>query len=208
MIIFGFVRAILSRNPRHTAEPFVVEIYSPKSIPGERIKRFSLETLHDNRELVLVSVLRDALIHSLPVELGCDDAGRIDHVEIRSTSDYEEWDIGIITGEIQMISIDEFGMGQNNFDNPDLATVIMKSESTVELYLNLQRSERGTKTAQLLLLQQAYEKQWVVTVKFYNQPVQGRAPAKVIVSVQVGQPTLLITDVPLGGGRDLIPPIR
>lgn len=32
--VFGYVRAIVSRDPRHTAPPFLVEIYSPKAKPG------------------------------------------------------------------------------------------------------------------------------------------------------------------------------
>jgi hypothetical protein len=196
MIVFGFVRAILSRGPTHTEDPFIVEIYSPKAEPGTRTKRFSLGNLQDNRELVLVSVLRDALVHSFPVELGCDDAGRIDHVEVRASTDYEEWEVGSLTGEIKTISIDESGIGMNNFDNPDLATVVISSEPPVKLFLNLQRAERLTKMAQLSLLQQAFENKWTLTIRYYNQPVEGLEPVKVIIGVQIGQGTPQITDIP------------
>jgi len=185
--IFGFVRAILSRDPRHTAPPLVVEIYSPRAQPGQRTKRFHMEEVCDNRELVLVSVLRDALIHSYPVELGCDEDGRIDHVEIRTRVFYEEWEEETITGKVTLISVDEFGFGKDNFVNPDIATVIISSGATVKLYLNLQRAEKETKMAQLSLLQHAYENGSNVTVKYQNHPLGGGKIAKVIVGVQLGE---------------------
>jgi hypothetical protein len=183
-----------------------VEIYSPKAEPGQRIKRFSLGELQDNRELVLVSVLRDALVHSFPVELGCDDAGCIDHVEVRASTDYEEWEVGTLTGEINMISIDESGIGMSNFDNPDLATVVIASDPVITLFLNLQRAERLTKMAQLSLLQQAFENKWTVTIKYYNQPVEGLEPVKVIIGVKIGQGPLQITNIPHRIVRDSGPP--
>ena len=187
--ISGFVRAILSRDTRHTAPPFVVEIYSPRSQPGERTKRFHLEEVCDNRELVLVSMLRDALTHSYPVELGYDEDGRIDHVEIRSRVSYEEWEEETITGKVTLISVDESGIGDNNFVNPDIATIVINSGTKVKLYLNLQRAERETKIAQLSLLQQAYENDFKVTIKYQNHPLGGGKVAKVIVGVQLGEST-------------------
>lgn len=184
--IFGFVRAIRSRDPRHTAPPFVVEIYSPGAKPGKRTKRFHLEEVCDNRELVLVSVLRDALIHSLPVELGCDKDGRIDHVEIRTTTYYEEWKGETITGGVKMISVDESVLGQAKWVNSDLATVVISSGFDTTLYLILQRAERETKMAQLSLLRHAYENDSDVTVKYQEHPLGGGATAKVIVGVRLG----------------------
>lgn len=185
--VFGYVRAILSRDPRHTAPPFVVEIYSPKAKPGKRTKRFNLKEVCDNRELVLVSLLRDAMIHSLPVELSCDDEGFIDSIDMRSTTFYEEWKIETITGKIKMISVDEFGLGKANQENPDLATVVISSKSDIKLYLNLQRPIIETKIAQLSLLQHAYENNSDITIKYHNRPVGGGKAVKIINGVQLGE---------------------
>jgi len=116
-----------------------------------------LEEICDNRELVLVSVLRDALVQSLPVKVGYNSENMlIDSVEVRTRTDYEEWEIQEISGKIKMISVDEFGLGKGNLVNPNLATIILSSGSNVKLFLNLQRAERETKLAQLSLLQQAF----------------------------------------------------
>jgi len=188
--IYGFVRAIESRDPSHTAPPFVIELYSPTAKPGERTKRFQLEEVCDNRELVLVSVLRDALIHSLPVKVGYNnDSKLIDSVEVRTRTDYEEWQKETIIGKIKMISVDEFGLGEGNIINPNLATVVVLSGSDVKLFLNLQRAERETKLAQLSLLQQAYKDQTEVTLKYENRPVGGGKTVKVIIGVQLGATT-------------------
>jgi len=188
--IYGFVRAIESRDPSHTAPPFVIELYSPTAKPGERTKRFQLEEVCDNRELVLVSVLRDALIHSLPVKVGYNnDSKLIDSVEVRTRTDYEEWQKETIIGKIKMISVEEFGLGEGNIINPNLATVVVLSGSGVKLFLNLQRAERETKLAQLSLLQQAYKDQSEVTLKYENRPVGGGKTVKVIIGVQLGATT-------------------
>ena len=188
--IYGFVRAIESRDPSHIAPPFVIELYSPTAKPGERTKRFQLEEVCDNRELVLVSVLRDALIHSLPVKVGYNnDSKLIDSVEVRTRTDYEEWQTETIIGKIKMISVDEFGLGEGNIINPNLATVVVLSGSNVKLFLNLQRAEKETKLAQLSLLQQAYKDQSEVTLKYENRPVGGGKTVKVIIGVQLGATT-------------------
>jgi len=185
--IYGFVRAIESRDPSHTAPPFVIELYSPTAKPGKRTKRFQLEQVCDNRELVLVSVLRDALIHCLPVKIGYNnDSKLIDSVEVRTRTDYEEWQKETIIGKIKMISVEEFGLREGNIINPNLATVVILSGSSVKLFLNLQRAERETKLAQLSLLQQAYKDQSDVTLKYENRPVGGGKTVKVILGVQLG----------------------
>jgi hypothetical protein len=186
-IIFGFVRAIETRDTSHTAPPFVVELYSPTAKAGERTRRFHLEEVCDNRELVLVSVLRDALVQSLPVKVGYNSENMlIDSVEVRTRTDYEEWEIQEISGKIKMISVDEFGLGKGNLVNPNLATIILSSGSSVKLFLNLQRAERETKLAQLSLLQQAFRDKSDVTIKFENRPIGGGKSVKMIIGVQLG----------------------
>ena len=193
--IYGFVRAIESRDPSHTAPPFVIELYSPTAKPGKRTKRFQLEQVCDNRELVLVSVLRDALIHCLPVKIGYNnDSKLIDSVEVRTRTDYEEWQKETIIGKIKMISVEEFGLREGNIINPNLATVVVLSGSGVKLFLNLQRAERETKLAQLSLLQQAYKDQSDVTLKYENRPVGGGKTVKVIIGVQLGATTEISPD--------------
>lgn len=207
--IFGFVRAIRSRDPRHTAPPFVVEIYSPRAPLGKRTKRFHLKRVRDNRELVLVSVLRDALIHALPVELGYDDAQskQIDHVEIRTRTSFAEAEIdyffagepvkkrGSIEGKVITISVRELGMGKGNVWNGGEAVVIIspKEEDTAKeplwLHLDLQRPDKEVKMAQLSLLRHAYEDGSDVMVVYEN--VGNR---QWIVRVIVGQTVL-------GGGK-------
>jgi hypothetical protein len=188
-IIHGFVRAIESRDPSHTAPPFVVELYSPNAKPGERTKRFHLEEVCDNRELVLVSVLRDALVHSLPVRLGYDKGKMlIDSVEVRTRTFYEQWETGKITGAVKVISVDEFGLGKGNVINPNLVTVVIGSGSGTDttLYLNLQRAGTETKMAQLSMLKQAYQNNSVVTIRYENKPVGGGKTVKLIIGVQLG----------------------
>lgn len=186
-IIFGFVRAIETRDTSHVAPPFVVELYSPTAKAGERTKRFHLEEVCDNRELVLVSVLRDALVQSLPVKIGYNSDMLIDSVEVRTRTDYEEWEVQEISGKIKMISVDEFGLGKGNLVNPNLATIVLSSGS--KLFLNLQRAERETKLAQLSLLQQAFRDKSDVTIKFENRPVGGGKSVKMIIGVQLGVST-------------------
>lgn len=187
-IIFGFVRAIECRDPSHTAPPLVVELYSPTARPGERTKRFHLEEVCDNRELVLVSVLRDALIHSLPVKIGYNVHNKlIDSVEVRTRTGYEEWETETITGKIKMISVNEFGIGEGNSVNPNLASVVLWSDFDVRLFLNLQRAERVTKLAQLSMLQWAYKNEFDVTLRYENMPVGGGKTVKVITGVQFGE---------------------
>ena len=85
-----------------------------------------------------------------------------------------------------MISVDEFGLGEGNLVNPNLATIILSSGSNVKLFLNLQRAERETKLAQLSLLQQAFRDEADVTIKFENRPVGGGKSVRVIIGVQLG----------------------
>lgn len=189
------MRAIEIRDTSHTAPPFVVELYSPTAKAGERTKRFHLEEVCDNRELVLVSVLRDALVQCLPVKIGYNSENMlIDSVEVRTRTDYEEWEIQEISGKIKMISVDEFGLGKGNLVNPNLATIIISSGSNVKLFLNLQRAERETKLAQLSLLQQAFRDKSDVTIKFENRPVGGGKSVKMIIGVQLG----VSTEISLG----------
>lgn len=207
--IFGFVRAILSRDPRHTAPPFEVEIYSPRAPLGQRTKRLHLKGVRDNRELVLVSVLRDALIHAFPVELGYDDeqSKQIDHVEIRTRTSFAEAEIdhffagesvkkgGSIEGKVITISVDEFGMGKGNVWNGGEVVVIIspKEEDNAKeplwLHLDLQRPDKEVKMAQLSLLRHAYEDGSDVMVVYENLGNQGW-----IVRVIMGQTVL-------GGGK-------
>lgn len=207
--IFGFVRAIQSRDPRHTAPPFVVEIYSPRAPLGKRTKRFHLKGVRGNRELVLVSVLRDALIHALPVELGYDDAQskQIDHVEIRTRTSFAEAEIdyffagepmkkrGSIEGKVITISVRELGMGKGNVWNGGEAVVIIspkeedKAKEPLWLHLDLQRPDKEVKMAQLSLLRHAYEDGSGVMVVYENA-----GNRQWIVRVIVGQTVL-------GGGK-------
>lgn len=192
--VFGYVRAIKSYDPTRSPA-FSVEIYLPTAAPAKRTQWFSLDKVCDNRELVFVSLLRDALVHSLPVELRYDKIRFINHVEIRTRTYYEEGKIGTIEGKVKMISVDEFGIWKGNTDYPNTATVVISSKTSYkELYLNLQRSEKDTKMAQLLLLKQAYEDDSKVTVRYQNAPtLGGKGTVKLIVGVQVGSYGKVIT---------------
>jgi hypothetical protein len=193
--IFGLVRAIRSRDPRHTAPPFVVEIYSPIAPLGEQTKSFNLEEVRDNRELVLVSVLRDALIHELPVELGYDEQSKqIDHVEIRTSWAEAFLDIllkhfvvhgaelvkkgGSIEGKVITISVDESGMGEVIISPKEED----KAKEPLWLHLDLQKPDKEVKMAQLSLLRHAYEDGTDVIVVYENVGNRQR-----IVRVIVGQ---------------------
>ncbi|GAG65587.1 unnamed protein product [marine sediment metagenome] len=120
-------------------------------------------------------------------KLSCDDEGFIDSIDMRSTTFYEEWKIETITGKVKMISVDEFGLGKANQENPDLATVVISSKSDIKLYLNLQRPIIETKIAQLSLLQHAYENNSDITIKYHNRPVGGGKAVKIINGVQLGE---------------------
>lgn len=198
--VFGFVRAIHSRDPRHTAPPFIVEIYSPTSPPGTRTKRFHLEEVCDNRELVLVSLLRDALAHALPVQLGFDKKGQIDHVEIRTRTYFEEGKFKAITGRVKMISVNEFGMGKENWYVPNLAGVYIspKAGKARLMCLNLQMPDKQTKMAQLSLLRRAYEDGSDVTVSYQDIPVAKNVKEFPVNKVKLGKTLHLIVGVQLG----------
>lgn len=185
----GYVRAILSRSPTHAAASFVVELYSPGAKPGQRTKRYDLDKVGDNRELVMVSVLRDALIHSLPVCLGFDKSQKISDVELFAAAPYDDWPTDSITGYITMISIDEGGLGTTTAPQPDLATVFLTTHDGVKqkLYLNLQEARPITKATQLDLLRHAYHAgDTQVTVAYQTRPVSPGKVARLIVGVQLG----------------------
>lgn len=184
----GYVRAILSRSPSHTAASFVVELYSPSAQPGQRTQRYDLDKVGDNRELVMVSILRDALIHSLAVHLGFDQSKKITDVEILAAAPYDEWPMATVTGQVVMITVNEGGLGTTNVSSPDLATIVITEHdgNKQTLYLNLEEAQPQTKQAQLALLRHVYASEAKLTVTYQNRPVSPGKTARIIVGVQIG----------------------
>ncbi len=152
----GFVRAIKSLSPDR-APAFAVELYCPTASITKRTQWFTSDKVEHNRELVFVSLLRDALIHALPVEITYDSLRFIVSVDIRTQYNYEQEKPNKIKGNITGLIVNEHGIGKSNWGIPDLATVQIDNKGTGKvLYLNLQRGNRETTSAQLSLLRQAY----------------------------------------------------
>jgi len=200
--VFGYVRAIKSFNPTRSPA-FAVEIYVPTATPDKRVQWFSSYEVRDNRELVFVSLLRDALVHSLPVELYYDELGFIVDVEVRTTIFYEGGESGTVTGQVRMLSVDEFGLWKDNWDSPNTATVVIGAKPNMEMYLNLQSPERQTKMAQLSLLRRAYQDGSDVTLRYQKVPVMGGAGKTVnlIFGVQLGTSLKLTKPIPTKTGK-------
>jgi hypothetical protein len=183
--IFGYVRAITGLSPER-APAFSVEIYCPMLPADRRLQYFSCYEVCDNRELVFVSLLRDALVHALPVELSYDAQRFIISVEMRSRFYYETGDTETMKGKVQSISVEECGLWKENEEVPDHATMIIASNTNVTLILSLQTPEKGTKLAQLRLLHQAYNDDSDVIIRYRTVPtMDGKATVKLIAGVQM-----------------------
>jgi hypothetical protein len=176
--VTGFVRVILGRDQTHAAEPFVVEIYSPTAQLGQRTQRYQLEEVCDSREFVLVSVLRDALAHGLPVDIGVDDQRRIHDAEIRTRNSYLQADpdhTGFLKGRVEMLSVATQGMSDGSQWQGAVARVRVQQDQgpTLDLHLDLQSPDRDIKLIQLEMVQHAYRENLEVGVNYETIGVLG-----------------------------------
>ncbi len=198
--VYGYVVAVKGYSPDRSPA-FAVELHVLEAPAAERLQWFSTYEVRDNRELVWVSLLRDAMIHSLPVALMYDGLRNIISLEVRSDVFYAKGDSVTVVGKVKMISVDEFGLWKENIDIPDSASVILSGASPLSLVLSLQSPPRETKLAQLDMLRRAYQEQSDVTITYQKTPVMGGTDdiSNVIVGVQIG--TKLVTSPKLPRGR-------
>lgn len=186
----GYVTAIHARDQRFPAEPLLVEAYLPSASAGSRVKRWHLSAVSDNREVVMVSLLRDALIHHLPVFMAVDDGqDRLAAVELRlpARETYEEGQTHRLNGRVRWIGLDEAPMGSTDRGQPDVATVLLEGQPDTT-HLVLERRNPETKRAQLDLLERAFRAGDVVTLTARDYPTGAGRSAKVIVGVGLGSP--------------------
>ena len=159
---FGIIVAITARDYTHGGAPFQIEVYSPKAPLGHRRQRFHLEQVCDNRDLVLVSTLREALVDGLPVMIGSDEKNVIHDVELATRSSYLQADTGnagSISGIPKIVSVASMGMGDELHWEGAKALVqlpdVEKPNSLTTLLLDLQSPDREVKLTQFSMLQQA-----------------------------------------------------
>ena len=154
--LVGYVTALLTRDPSHEAAPVVVEVYVPAESPGQSTRRFNLESLCEPRELAMVSVLRDALVHHLAVNLsyhGSDELDAVElHLPVRET--YSEGQAQGAAGRIRWLSVNESVMSNPQRGQPDAVTVQLEQEPP--FILIIERRNEDTKLAQLELLRDAF----------------------------------------------------
>lgn len=162
----GFVASVDNIDNRHVAgAAFLIDVYAPKT---KDFTRFSFNDVTDNRELIFVSVFRDALVHGLPVTVKYLDKDKVLAVKVRSRHYFEEGAVANISGTVDAISVYEYGMGKGALDIPDLAIVtIQPNNGTAKsLGLNLQRAGKEAKAQQLALLRKAYDDELEVSVTY------------------------------------------
>ena len=191
----GFVRAIKSMNPDR-APAFAVEIFSPITTANKQTQWFSSYKVGHNRELVFMSLLRDALVHSLPVEIQYDSLRQIVSVDVRTRHYFEQGIPKKINGNIIGIRINEYGLGKENWEIYDLATVQIDNIAEGKLlYLNLQRADKETKTEQLALLQYAYNNKLEAEITYQEISVNNQFSVK---NVKLQSTLPFITSIQIG----------
>lgn len=193
--LIGHVTALLARDPRHEAAPVVVELYLPAAPAGTRTRRFDIEALCEPREVAMVSVLRDALIHHLLVTASVQ-GDRLDAVEVHLPvwETYADGPRHDVSGRITWLAIGESAAGVSDRGQPDLVTVIVDNRPAMLLVLERRRPE--TKHAQLALLQHAFATQTPVHITWADFPVSPGNVQRLIVQVGVGTKPLVTSPHP------------
>jgi hypothetical protein len=195
--LVGYVTALLTRDPSHEAAPVVVEIYVPAESPGQRTRRFNLGSLCEPRELAMVSVLRDALVHHLAVNLsyhGSDELDAVElHLPVRET--YSEGQAQGAAGRIRWLSVNESVMSNTQRGQPDTVTVQLEHEPP--FILIIERRNEDTKLAQLELLRDAFLNERPVHLSVVPYRVAPGRDVPVIVGVGLGEPPPAWTPEPL-----------
>ncbi len=186
--IVGYVTALLARDSSHEAAPLVAEIYAPAEAAGKRTRRFVLEALCEPRELAMVSVLRDALVHHLAVKLsyhGNDELDAVElHVPVRET--YAEGQAERVAGHVRWLSVNESMMARTDRGQPDTVTVQLENEPPYLLII--ERRNEDTKLAQLAMLRDAFRSEMPVHLSVAPYPVSPGQVVPIIVGVGLGEP--------------------
>lgn len=194
--IVGYITALLARDASHTAAPVVAEIYAPAGDAGTRTRRYTIESLCEPRQLVIVSVLRDALVHHLAVKLSYHGNNELDavelHLPVRET--YLEGEPERVAGHIRWLSLNEAVMGKTDRGQPDTASVGLDNEPP--FLLIIERRNEETKLAQLAMLQEAFRHEMPVHVSVVHYPVAPGHAVPVIVGVGLGEPPVDWTPEP------------
>ena len=194
----AFVTALTTRDPSHAASPIDIEVFAPAAPAGNRTQRFHIDALCDTRQLAMVSVLRDALVHHLTVQLAAGDDGSVNAVEVHLPA-RETYDEGGAThevaGRVTWLEVNEATMGTTARGQPDYATVILAGRPA--MLLLLERRNADTKRAQLAMLQQAQHQDQPVRVRFMDHPVSPGNVVRVIVAVGLGTPPVQPVPTPM-----------
>lgn len=186
----GQVTALVARDSSHAAAPAVVELYVPSAPAGSRTRRFDIEALCEPRDLAIVSVLRDALVHHVQVEVSAH-GDRLDAVEIHLpvSETYSGGHRHEVSGRITWLAIGEAEVTGTGRGQPDLVTVIV--ENRPAMLLVLERRQPETKRAQLALLQHAQATGTPVHITWADYPVAPGNVQRLIVEVGVGTKPLV-----------------
>jgi hypothetical protein len=173
----GYARAVLSRH-----DGSVEVAMSPPGNPSHYDFCYITDLTYE-KNLVMISVFRDALVHSLPVAVRCSDKDKIvEEVSIRARhslyGESKPSELKTASGKVSQIEITDSGVRQDSWTVGGEAGF---SISGAVVYLDLRRPDREIKMAQLSLLRFAYEKDLDVVVQY--QQLENKAW---IISVRTG----------------------
>ena len=195
--VYGYVITLNGISPEGVPA-FAFQLYIPERAIEKRLEWFGLDQVRDNRELVWVSMLRDALIHSLPVELTYEwdekhdihgDTGKPLFIKVHSTIYRATADKATVTGKVTGISVNESELVKDSIVAPSFANIVLNTPKQISLVLLFQGNDIETEMAQLDLLQIAFETQEEVTITYRKLPLIGDPTNETfnsIVGVQIG----------------------
>jgi hypothetical protein len=163
-----------------------------------RIKKLYVKEILDNKSLILVSILRDALVHSLPIKIiyepNEDKRGIIDSVEVRTKSSVPERWLPSSRGtyvnkKICKISIISEEFGPTNISRDGLVEVGIRdcargAQEDETLLLVLNRQNNDAQKNQFELLKYAYERDLLVSIGYHEEA--GSVYPHLLMSLRVG----------------------
>lgn len=187
---YGYVREIACNSPGWW--PACTVLLDQPDDPTGPHQSFNIHELETNRELVWVSLLRDAFVHSLKVDVEFDAESRqIVGVRVRLGTLWTKVKKDPITtsGQVRSISVREFDsfLGALRDGEIDYAEVSLSTqEEDVTLLLLLRTHNKEITLAELDMLRAAFDNRSTVHVTYYRSRLWRAGqliPANVIVSV-------------------------
>jgi len=185
----GYVTSVSGDSP-DSESAIAFEIYVPSESQGDPYDNqaaaeeghhtFTIKKIKDNRALVWVSLLRDAMVHRLLTRVTYQysaksdpGSGEIVRIEVVSFP-FQPGFMSSVRDKVTEISIGEYFVWKKEFeiiieDIIDAAYIYLENEQGL-FVLPLSETNKETKQAQLNLLQLAWETQCDVTITYKDLP--------------------------------------